>query len=538
MATDVDSLWLLVALASKCESKSMNTITIFFSFLLLLLLSWLLLNIFYWGAHPAGSAWGKHLLSRGFKSSSTIPGPRGFPVIGSMNLVAGLAHRKIAAAAEASRAKRLMAFSLGQTRVIATCHADVARQILNSSAFADRPHKESAYRLMFDRSIGFAPYGLYWTMLRKIAAAHLFCPKQLRDFDRHRRRVGLQLAAAVASRGRAAGSVRVRDFLKDASLCNMMASVFGRSYNVGADDPDVGELKDLVDQGYQLLGEVNWSDHLPFLSDFDFQRIRVRCSRIVPRVKQFVGQIIADHKKAGGGERDRDFVDILLSLHGADRLSDSDMIAVLWEMIFRGTDTVAVLMEWTLARLAMHPDIQSKVHEELDKFVGRSRAVTESDLTDLVYLTALVKEVLRLHPPGPLLSWSRLSIRDSTVDGHHVPAGTTAMVNMWAIMRDPEVWDDPLTFKPERWLVVGADHIHKDVAAPFGSGRRSCPGKDLGLTTVSYWLATLLHEFEFRHGQTLPVNLSEVLKLSCEMAQPLEIKVRSRRDSSTYEDVY
>lgn len=198
-------------------------------------------------------------------------------------------------------------------------------------------------------------------------------------------------------------------------------------------------------------------------------------------------------------------------------------------MIFRGTDTVAVVMEWVLARLVLHPDVQTKVRDELYKVVGRSRAVTEADLTELVYLTAVVKEVLRLHPPGPLLSWSRLSIRDSTVDGFHVPAGTTAMVNMWAIMRDPDNWADPLSFKPERFLV--GTEVSDLRMAPFGSGRRSCPGKAMGLTAVSYWVARLLHEFEFE--STGGVDLSEEMRLSCEMEQPLVVRVRRRIESCT-----
>lgn len=199
-------------------------------------------------------------------------------------------------------------------------------------------------------------------------------------------------------------------------------------------------------------------------------------------------------------------------------------------MIFRGTDTVAVVMEWILARLVLHPDIQSKVHDELDKVVGRSRAVKESDVAELVYLTAVVKEVLRLHPPGPLLSWSRLSIRDSVVDGHHVPAGTTAMVNMWAIMRDPEVWNDPFKFNPDRFLGPGPcpNVFGSDLRiAPFGSGRRSCPGKTLGMSAVNMWVATLLHQFQFQSCGG--VDLSEQLRLSCQMANPLMVNVQPRR---------
>lgn len=206
-------------------------------------------------------------------------------------------------------------------------------------------------------------------------------------------------------------------------------------------------------------------------------------------------------------------------------------------MIFRGTDTVTILVEWILARMVLHPDIQSKVQVELDRVVQQSRAVTESDVSKMTYLSAVIKEVLRLHPPGPLLSWARLAITDTTVDGYHVPAGTTAMVNMWAITRDADVWADPLVFKPERFM----NKVHGDVnfsvlgsdmrLAPFGSGRRSCPGKTLGLTTVTYWVATLLHEFEF--GSSSNVDLSEVLKLSCEMAHPLMVNIRPRRSSST-----
>lgn len=208
-------------------------------------------------------------------------------------------------------------------------------------------------------------------------------------------------------------------------------------------------------------------------------------------------------------------------------------------MIFRGTDTVAVLIEWILARMVLHPDIQSKVHDELDRVVGRSRPLTESDIAATVYLPAVVKEVLRLHPPGPLLSWARLAIIDTVVDGYHVPAGTTAMVNMWAITRDPHVWQDPLEFKPERFVSRRESDVEFSVMgsdlrlAPFGSGRRACPGKPLGLATVTFWVGTLLHELEWIGSACDPVDLSEVLRLSCEMANPLAVKVRPRRRTCT-----
>lgn len=197
-------------------------------------------------------------------------------------------------------------------------------------------------------------------------------------------------------------------------------------------------------------------------------------------------------------------------------------------MIFRGTDTVAVIIEWILARMVLDPTIQAKVHEELDGVVGQSRAIMESDVSSMIYLEAVVKEAFRLHPPGPLLSWARLATTDTTIDGYHVPAGTTAMVNMWAITRDPSVWTDSLNFLPERFMTQhnspGDDFsmMGSDLRlAPFGSGIRICPGRFLGLTTVTFLVASILHEFEILESDHNPVDLSEVLRLSCEMANPL-----------------
>ncbi|KAL9385263.1 hypothetical protein Peur_022273 [Populus x canadensis] len=530
MRTDIDN-FSIFALASKCRAFTQENIA---WSLFIIGLAWIVVTLIYW-AYPGGPAWGKYKLKNtSFTISNPIPGPRGFPITGSMKLMTSLAHHKIAAAADACKARRLMAFSLGDTRVIVTCNPDVAKEILNSSVFADRPVKESAYSLMFNRAIGFAPYGVYWRTLRKIASTHLFCPKQIKAAESQRLQIASQMVSTFNDREKS--SFSVRGVLKRASLNNMMCSVFGREYKLDSFNNEVEELRALVEEGYDLLGTLNWSDHLPWLADFDPQKIRFRCSNLVPKVNRFVSRIIAEHRALTTSENP-DFVDVLLSLQGHDKLSDSDMIAVLWEMIFRGTDTVAVLIEWILARMVLHPDVQSKVHDELYKVVGRSRAVAESDITAMVYLQAVVKEVLRLHPPGPLLSWARLAITDTTIDGYHVPKGTTAMVNMWAISRDPEFWEDPLEFMPERFVVTKEDVLEFSVLgsdlrlAPFGSGRRTCPGKTLGITTVTFWVASLLHEYEWVPGDENNVDLSEVLRLSCEMANPLTVKVRPRRSS-------
>ncbi|CAN6876496.1 unnamed protein product [Brassica oleracea var. botrytis] len=531
MRTEIENLWVF-ALALKCNIFIQEH---FISLLIAVAITWFTLTIVFWST-PGGPAWGRYFFTRRFtsgcnqKNKNLIPGPRGFPLVGSMSLRSSrVAHQRIAAVAAMRNAKRLMAFSLGDTKVVVTCHPDVAKEILNSSVFADRPVDETAYGLMFNRAMGFAPNGAYWRTLRRLSSNHLFNPKQIKRSEEQRRVIATQMVNVFARNAETAFGVR--DLLKTASLSNMMSLVFGKQYGLESNNNVESEcLKGLVEEGYDLLGTLNWTDHLPWLAGLDFQQVRFRCSQLVPKVNQLLSRIIHEHRAPTCS-----FLDVLHSLHDSEKLSESDMVAVLWEMIFRGTDTVAVLIEWVLARIVMHPKVQSTVHDELDRVVGRSKAVDESDLPSLTYLTAMIKEVLRLHPPGPLLSWARLSITDTTVDGYHVPAGTTAMVNMWAIARDPHVWENPLEFKPERFVakegeaefsVLGSDLR----LAPFGSGKRVCPGKNLGLVTVSFWVATLLHEFEWLSSVNAnPPDLSEVLRLSCEMACPLVVNLRSRR---------
>jgi len=192
---------------------------------------------------------------------------------------------------------------------------------------------------------------------------------------------------------------------------------------------------------------------------------------------------------------------------------------------------VAILLEWIMARMVLHPDIQAKAQAEIENVVGSGRPVSDADLPNLPYLHAIVKETLRVHPPGPLLSWARLAIHDTQVGPHMVPAGTTAMVNMWSITHNDQIWAEPNMFNPERFMDEEVAIMGSDLRlAPFGAGRRVCPGKAMGLATVQLWLAQLLQNFKWVAAGSDPsvVDLSECLKMSLEMKNPLVCKAVGR----------
>ncbi|XP_060171292.1 cytochrome P450 78A7-like [Lycium barbarum] len=495
----------------------------------------MVITIFTWAFTAGGSAWKNGLNSMG---RVPIPGPKGIPIFGSLfSLSHGLAHRTLAFTASAYGATQVMAFSLGSTRAIVSSDPTIAREILTSPHFANRPVKESAKQLMFSRAIGFAPNGTYWRLLRKIASSHLFAPKRILAHEVERQLECNSMLVSIANEQTLHGSVTIRKHLQAASLNNIMGIVFGKKYEMIEENKEAKELQEIVAEGFELLGAFNWCDHLPWLKYFyDPFTIKERCVALVPRVENFVKKLIQEHKNENSKKISEacDFVDVLLALSGEEKLHEDDMVAVLWEMIFRGTDTTALLTEWVMAELVLNQEIQAKLHNELETIPGKNENVTDAHIAKLPYLQAVIKETLRLHPPGPLLSWARLSMSDVHLsNGMIIPSNTTAMINMWSITHDPNVWENPSVFKPERFLKSSGgmdfDVRGNDLRlAPFGAGRRVCPGKNLGFVTVSLWVAKLVQKFIWVENESHPVDLGEVLKLSCEMKQPLSAKAVPR----------
>ncbi|KAJ8448883.1 hypothetical protein Cgig2_030739 [Carnegiea gigantea] len=534
--TPSESILTSLSLLSFTSPLSLTSLSLFFFLSLVSLL-----------VHPGGLAWSLCKKPRFLSLHSAIPGPVGLPFVGLGRVFTShTSHRVLAQLALKFRASALMAFSVGSTRFVISSRPEPAREILNSSAFADRPVKESAYELLFHRAMGFAQYGEYWRKLRRVSATHLFCPKRVSGFGSVRREIGVGMVEEIKGFMEKNGAVEIRRVLHFGSLNSIMMSVFGKRFDFGEEQGL--ELAGLVREGYELLGMFNWSDHFALLGWLDLQGVRRRCKELVKKVNVFVGRIIEEHRERrrergchGGGVYDdhdvhdegfRDFVDVLLDFEGGENgLNHSDMVAVLWEMIFRGTDTVAILLEWILARMVLHPDIQAKAQSEIDHVVGPSRPVSDSDLPNLPYLQAIVKETLRVHPPGPLLSWARLAIHDTHVGAHFIPAGTVAMVNMWAITHDEKIWANPDEFNPDRFVKEDVPIMGSDLRlAPFGSGRRVCPGKVMGLATVQLWLAQLLQNFKWVASVDHGVDLDECLKLSMEMNKSLVCKAISRED--------
>ena len=165
-------------------------------------------------------------------------------------------------------------------------------------------------------------------------------------------------------------------------------------------------------------------------------------------------------------------------------------------MMTAGVDTSTVTMEWALSLLLNHPDVLESARQEIERHVGGARLVEESDLPKLIRIQNIINETLRLFPSVPLLAPHEPS-QDCTIAGYHVQKGTMVLINAWAIHRDPNLWEDHLSFKPLRFEgIKGEDYRLK--LMPFGLGRRACPGASLAHSVVGLVLAALIQCFEWK----------------------------------------
>ena len=193
-----------------------------------------------------------------------------------------------------------------------------------------------------------------------------------------------------------------------------------------------------------------------------------------------------------------------------------------------GTETPSSVLIWILFYAVKYPDVQARLHRELDDVIGNANRLPElSDKPNLPYLEAFIAEVQRIVSETPL-AVPHSTTRDTSLAGFFIPRDTTVFVNLWAIHHDPDCWKDPFCFRPERFLNEQG-RVRVEGIMPFSAGIRSCPGEKFGRNAVFLYAARLLYSFKFEcpNDKVLPhVEDSDYgIVLDC---QPFEILALER----------
>ncbi|CAK9322401.1 unnamed protein product [Citrullus colocynthis] len=201
-------------------------------------------------------------------------------------------------------------------------------------------------------------------------------------------------------------------------------------------------------------------------------------------------------------------MEILLGIHhdhtAAVNITRTHIKAFIMDLFMAGTDTSAVGIQWAIPEVINHPEVLKRVRKEIESVVGTSRRlVEEEDIPQLSYLQAVVKETLRHYPPVSVTI--RESRQSCKIGGYDVPCKTTVAINLFAIMRDPQVCSEPSEFRPKRFLAssskreqIETNKGHGFDFISFGGGRRACPGATFAYSMMNTTMSTLVQCFDWK----------------------------------------
>ncbi|KAI3996531.1 hypothetical protein MKX01_029266 [Papaver californicum] len=465
--------------------------------------------------------------------------PGGRPIMGHLHLFDEMdsMHRKLGSMADIYGPA--FTVRLGSHKTLVVSNWELVKECFttNDICFSNHPAILSVKLLFYDVvSVGYAPYGAYWRELRKFSALKLLSNYRLETFKHLR---ASEFESSFTSlynqcKGEIA-SVRLDSWLGDLTFNVIMRIVIGKK-NFATNGAE--RYKAAMQEAMRLVSVFAFADMFPALSWLDnltgLTRDLKKCAYEIDKILS--GWVEEHRSKRIDGiislELEQDFIDSCLdnlqeisSLPGDD--PDIVIKSTCLDTIMNGSDTLALTLTWAISLLLNHPDALKKAQEELDTRIGKDRIVEESDIPNLTYISAIIKETMRLYPVGPL---SRSTVEDCEVGGYHVPSGTHLLVNLWKMQRDGNVYkDDPLEFRPGRFLTSNAGVDLKGQhyeLVPFGAGRRICPGVSMAVQLLHLILARVLHEFDITSDGK--VDMSERMGFLFYKKMPLEVLIRPR----------
>ncbi|KAH7528351.1 hypothetical protein FEM48_Zijuj05G0063400 [Ziziphus jujuba var. spinosa] len=390
------------------------------------------------------------------------PSPPAFPILGNLHQLSGsYPHRKLQKLAH--QYGPLMLLHFGSRPVLIVSSSDSAREIMKThdTNFLNRPKSYIDVRLRYHgKDVTTARYGESWRQMKSLCTLQLLSNKRVRSFRTIREEeVALFVESIIKRQSLAVNLSEMFAFLSNDVICRV---AFGKKYSR---DETGNMVNKVLSQLKKLLGGFYVGDYIPWLAWIHcLSGVDAQVEKLNDEFNKFLDGVVEEHgnnfnikeKKLyeDGDQDNKDFVDVLLELQ-RDEMAGFN----------------------------------------LDK--EHMKDITENDLDKMHYLKAVIKETVRLYPPVPLLI-PRESAQDINIKGYDIAAGTMVITNAWALGRDPNLWEKPEEFVPERFLDSSIDFKGQDFQLiPFGSGRRGCPGILFAMVANELLLANLVHKFDW-----------------------------------------
>jgi len=210
-------------------------------------------------------------------------------------------------------------------------------------------------------------------------------------------------------------------------------------------------------------------------------------------LKEFFLEMIKEQKEKGANDS---VLSKLLQASGTNQefLTEQEILSNIWLFFLAGHETTARALVSELQYLRLYPDIQEKVYEEIHRVIGADREPKESDLEKLVYLDTFINEVLRIRSPATIIR-GRMATKDVVYKNMIIPKGSIVSLYFHINHTNPDIWEDPLKFDPERFNAENKKGRHHFMYVPFGAGLRQCIGNNFSLIEQRIFLIRLLQKY-------------------------------------------
>ncbi|MEQ1953625.1 cytochrome P450 [Mesorhizobium sp. CN2-181] len=335
--------------------------------------------------------------------------------------------------------------------------------------------------------------GDLWQRNRRLAAP-AFAGQQLQGY-------GPDIVALANETVRAWRAGDIRDVHSDMmALTLRIAAKAFMDCEVERDIADMDHaVQDLVvEMAARFKRPVKIPDWVPLPGHFRYRRA-------IATVERIIAQMIAK-RRADGYQGRQDFLSRLMAAkdESEERLSDSQLRDETVTLLLAGHETTALTLSWSLYLLGQNPAAARRLTAEVGETLGTNDATVES-LPRLKFAESVILESMRLYPPAWAIG--RESIGPFKLGGYDFAAATTVLISPWVLHRDPRNFDDPETFRPERWMDGLARRLPRFAYMPFGGGPRICIGQRFAMIEAVLILATIFRHFSVEWQRERPITL-------------------------------
>ncbi|XP_071703016.1 geraniol 8-hydroxylase-like [Rutidosis leptorrhynchoides] len=454
------------------------------------------------------------------------PGPTGLPIIGNLLDLGPKPHESLAKLSK--KHGPLMTIRLGSITSVVASTPYAAREILqrNDESCSGRNVPDAVTALdSHDAAVLWISPNDEWRTIRKALNSYLTHQHKLDTLRQLRENVVDGMLDFLRESGQNNVDVDIGKLAFAVALNQMSNTCLSRDVTSYESD-DIGGFKTAVKTLMEVDGKFNIADIFPVLKPLDPQNIRRQAKAAYDWFDKVTEGFINERLKHRESKLPRfgDMLDSLLD-YSEEKETNFNLIHIktlLVDLFLAGTETSSNTTEWAMTELLLNPEMFSKVRKEVSTIVEKDGKIQEAKILDLPYLNAVIKETMRLHLSVPLLVPHKTET-EVKLGKYIVPKNTQILVNAWAIARDPEYWDNPLIFNPERFMGNEVDYKGQHFEfIPFGSGRRMCPGIPLAHRVVSLMVASFVNHFDWKlpHARE-EMDMNDIFGLTLLRATPL-----------------